>query len=202
MILREYTKCIIPTDKKIEVYIMKRLDAYSSSGVFTPFTLLLILIICGLIYDNGDEDNKLNIDNGIHKIKRVDFDPNIIIVNDIKEDTDYPYRPRTGRKMPMNIATRGAPRDYDTVGYLKSNEDNSMQKLFGRETYPGSNSWNYFSMSDDYHQIAIPLSVGDKDCTKENGCKEISDNEVLTIDGRENKATIYDANPYRYSPYY
>ena len=56
-------------------------------------------------------------------------------------------------------------------------------------------------MSDDYHQIAIPLNVGDKDCTKENGCKEIYDNETLTIDGKENKATIYEINPYRYSPY-
>ena len=168
--------------------------------LLNPFSIFLIFIIIGLLYDSDYTDN----DNTILEqniVRRVGFDPNIVIINEDKKDIEYPYRPRIGRKMPMNIATRGAPRDYETVGYLKNEEDSSMQKLFGRETYPGSNNWNYFAMSDDYHQIAIPLNIGNKDCTKENGCKEIYDNENLTIDGKENKATIYEINPYRYSPY-
>ena len=166
--------------------------------LLNPFSIFLLIIIVTLLYDNGDN---YDVDN-VEITRRVGFEPNIVIINDNEKEKEYPYRPRVGRKMPMNIATRGAPRDYETVGYLKNEEANSMQKLFGRETYPGSNNWNYFAMSDDYHQIAIPLNVGDKDCTKENGCKEIYDNEVLNIDGKENKATIYEINPYRYSPYY
>ena len=124
--------------------------------LLTPFTLFLIFIIIGLLYDNEYNDNTI-LEQNI--VRRVGFDPNIVIINEDKKDIEYPYRPRIGRKMPMNIATRGAPRDYETVGYLKNEEDNSMQKLFGRETYPGSNNWNCFAMSDDYHQIAIPLSI-------------------------------------------
>ena len=166
--------------------------------LLNPFSIFLLIIIVTLLYDNGDN---YDVDN-VEITRRVGFEPNIVIINDNEKEKEYPYRPRVGRKMPMNIATRGAPRDYETVGYLKNEEEKSMQKLFGRETYPGSNNWNYFAMSDDYHQIAIPLNVGDKDCTKENGCKEIYDNEVLTIDGKDNKATIYEIDPYRYSPYY
>ena len=167
-------------------------------NIFTPFTIFLLFIIFGLMNDI-DTEYEGSIDATTPN--KVEFDPNIIIVNEIKDEPEYPYRQRIGRKMPMNLATRGQPRDYDTVGYLKDEGTNNMQKLFGRETYPGSNSWNYFAMSDDYHQIAIPLNVGDKDCTKENGCKEINDKEILTIDGKETKATIYEINPYRYSPY-
>ena len=166
--------------------------------LLNPFSIFLLIIIVTLLYDNGDN---YDVDN-VEITRRVGFEPNIVIINDNEKEKEYPYRPRVGRKMPMNIATRGTPKDYETVGYLKNEEEKSMQKLFGRETYPGSNNWNYFAMSDDYHQIAIPLNVGDKDCTKENGCKEIYDNEVLNIDGKENKATIYEINPYRYSPYY
>jgi hypothetical protein len=166
--------------------------------LLNPFSIFLLIIIVTLLYDNGDN---YDVDN-VEITRRVGFEPNIVIINDNEKEKEYPYRPRVGRKMPMNIATRGTPKDYETVGYLKNEEEKSMQKLFGRETYPGSNNWNYFAMSDDYHQIAIPLNVGDKDCTKENGCKEIYDNEVLTIDGKDNKATIYEIDPYRYSPYY
>tara|TARA_Y100000389_G_scaffold99184_2_gene95914 strand:+ start:5222 stop:5728 length:507 start_codon:yes stop_codon:yes gene_type:complete len=164
--------------------------------IFTPLNIFLMLVILGLVYDSEKNES-----SGFHENKTVQFDPNIVIVNESKDETEYPYRPRIGRKMPMNIATRGAPRDYETVGYLKNETDQSMQKLFGRETYPGSNHWNYFAMSDDYHQIPIPLTLDNKDCTKENGCKEINDNDTLTIEGQDNKATIYEINPYRYSPY-
>lgn len=163
--------------------------------LFTPFSIFLMIVILGILYDN-----ERNETNDI-KDTKVGFDPNIYIINDEGGEKDYPYRPRIGKKMPMNIATRGSPRDYESVGFLKATEDNSMQKLFGRETYPGSNNWNYFSMSDDYHQIAIPINLEDKDCTKENGCKEIYDNETLNINGKDTKATIYEIDPYRYSPY-
>ena len=46
------------------------------------------------------------------------------------------------------------------VGFIQDSEDpTKLQQLYGRQTYPNSNQWNYFIKSDQYHQIPIPIEI-------------------------------------------
>ena len=92
---------------------------------------------------------------------------------DTSDEEDYePYReniPMRGvRRMPVNIATTCNPLHILWWGFLQDSEDPSkLQQLYGRQTYPNSNQWNYFVKSDQYHQIPIPLNIEGQNCTEE-----------------------------------
>lgn len=115
---------------------------------------------------------------------------------------DSKYHPR--RAMRINVPTRGEPPDYQQVGILAdSNDPENIKPLYGRQTYRGSNQWNYFTSLDSHLATKIPIYTGDKDCTDERGCQEINKNDILNIGdpGKEYKANIYKTHVPRYIPY-
>ena len=127
-----------------------------------------------------------------------------------KEVDDEPYRediykPDVKRAVshpPFHMRTRGAPQEYDMVGFLQDPDDsNKLQQLYGRRTYPNSDHWNYFVKSDQYHQIPIPVSLYGQNCTDERGCKELQDKGTINLFNKEHTATIYKPEPYYYNPY-
>ena len=64
--------------------------------------------------------------------------------------------------IPINIKTRGESTGYQQLGALVENSDNSNKKLlslFGQETWPGSNKWNYYALSDGYQAVKVPISI-------------------------------------------
>ena len=177
-----------------------------------PFNILLIGIIGFLMYRMMQKD--LTIDNYVF-VSETSND-----LNDYNDETNdetnqeellkKPYRKNNEmlwdryleqkpQKTNINIPTRGYPTDYESVGFLKDNTG-ELQKLVGRETYRGSNLWNYFTLNSDFNQIPIPVHLDDKDCTDERGCSELYDNQNVTIDGIAQTATIYNKQPYRYIP--
>jgi hypothetical protein len=88
------------------------------------------------------------------------------------------------------------------VGFIQDSEDpTKLQQLYGRQTYPNSNQWNYFIKSDQYHQIPIPIEINGESCTDERGCKEIQTNDTIQLLNKEHTANIYKPEPYRYNPY-
>jgi hypothetical protein len=176
-----------------------------------PFNLLLIGIIGFLMYQMMQKD--LTIDNYVF---HSGLSSDVSETNNYTDETNQediktkPYRKNNEMlwdryleqrppKANINIPTRGYPTDYESVGFLKG-ASGELQKLIGRETYRGSNLWNYFTLSSDYNQIPIPVQLDNKDCTDERGCSEIYDNQNVTIDGTEQTATIYNKQPYRYIP--
>ena len=160
--------------------------------------ILLVLLVGILAY------NLLNQPKVIIQEK-----PKVIIKEIVKEEDDEPYREdnyRPDRKRrinkPFNYPTRGPPEEYDMVGFLQDSDDsNKLQQLYGRRTYPNSNSWNYFVKSDQYHQIPIPVTLDGKNCTDETGCKELQNNDNINLLNKEHTATIYKPEPYYYNPY-
>ena len=87
------------------------------------------------------------------------------------------------------------------VGPLQDPDDpNKLQQLYGRRTYPNSNNWNYFVKSDQYHQIPIPVTVNGKNCTDENGCTELNNQDSINLLNKQHTATIYKPEPYYYDP--
>ena len=119
--------------------------------------------------------------------------------NEKEDDSKYYNRGR----MRINVPTRGEPPSYQQVGILTdADQPENIKPLYGRQTYPGSNLWNYFTSLDSHLATKIPIYVSDKDCTDERGCKEIHKGELLNIGdpGNEYKANIYQTHAPRYLP--
>lgn len=104
--------------------------------------------------------------------------------------------------VPINVRTRGMPEPYHQMGILTSGED--VRPLYGRETYRGSNRYNYYSSLDSNLSTKIPIFKTNDKCTDERGCTEISDGDTVkigNIDNTEYIYTEYSDDRYRYIPY-
>jgi hypothetical protein len=124
------------------------------------------------------------------------------VIEEPKRQYDSRYYPR--RDMRINIPTRGEPPEYQQVGILTDeNNPENIKPLYGRQTYRGSNQWNYFTSLDSHLATKIPIYTGDKDCTEERGCQVINKNDMLNIGdpGKQYKANIYQTQAPRYIPY-
>ena len=150
--------------------------------------------------DEETKDRTINI-NIINDRK-----PEIIqerkVIREPKRHYESRYYPR--RDMRINVPTRGEPPSYQQVGILTDeNDPENIKPLYGRQTYRGSNQWNYFTSLDSHLATKIPIYTGDKDCTDERGCQEINKNDMLNIGdpGKQYKANIYQSSGPRYIPY-
>ena len=106
--------------------------------------------------------------------------------------------------MEINFPTRGPEADYQQVGILTDRHKRKILSLFGRPTYPGSNKWNYFTSTDKYNQIKIPVTKKGKTSTQEHGIDELYDKDKVDVPayGNRFKVTLYDTATPRYIPYY
>lgn len=106
-------------------------------------------------------------------------------------------------KMEINVPTRGEPPEYQQVGILRGEDPNNIKPLYGRQTYRGSNQWNYFTSLDSHLATKVPVYVDDQDCTDERGCKEIYKNDNVNFgeNGESYSASIYNTAAPRYIPY-
>ena len=112
----------------------------------------------------------------------------------------YEPRPYAG----INIRTRGMPTEYQQIGILTSIHDpNDVRPFFGRQTYAGSNSWNYYSSLDSNLSTKIPIYKDNIRCTDEYGCKEIYEGDHVKIGNVNSKdyiLTKYSTDSFRYIP--
>tara|TARA_B100000902_G_scaffold396999_1_gene459454 strand:+ start:1160 stop:1987 length:828 start_codon:yes stop_codon:yes gene_type:complete len=116
--------------------------------------------------------------------------------------------------IPVNIPTRGMTGGFQQVGILSQTGIDSEESpiksntptilgLFGRPTYNGSRKWSYYTASDKYQSMKIPLSVNGKKCDADYGCDEIYDGDIITLPeyNATFKVTLYDYDKPRYIPY-
>ena len=162
-------------------------------------TILLVFVIGLFMYVNRN-----------HNMSR--DKPETVIIQDVTDDLDreiirepkrfYDSKYHSRRQMAINVPTRGDAPSYQQVGYLGGVSDaENIKPLYGRQTYPGSNQWNYFTSLDSHLATKIPLDLDGKDCTDERGCKELYKNDTVTVNGTEYAATIYQTHVPRYIPY-
>lgn len=118
-------------------------------------------------------------------------------------------------RVPINIPTRGGAGGIQQIGILYkdtvddtgkqpgNNNENNILPLYGRPTYANSNRWHYYTSSDKYHAMKIPISNGGKECNKDTGCNEISDDDMIDIPAYNGKfkAKVYDIDQPEYIPY-
>ena len=126
-------------------------------------------------------------------------------VDNIEEPKRYYDSRYVSRKqMRINVPTRGEPPSYQQVGILTDSDNpENIKPLYGRQTYRGSNLWNYFTSLDSHLATKIPIEIDNNDCTDERGCKEIYKNDLIKIGDSQNqyKATIYNTHAPKYIPY-
>jgi len=114
----------------------------------------------------------------------------------------------------VNIATRGPTPKISQIGILSkkshteylgpgSDSEAHVLPLLGRKTYNRSNKWVYYTATDKYNQVRIPISHNGRNCGGEYGCDEIMDGDTITIPELNGTfiAKIYENTSLHYIPY-
>ena len=157
---------------------------------------------------NHNLEDKLQVYNQVADDARyvANKDMNRVINPLYPPERSYPYRTnRVG--IPINVPTRGYPTGYQQVGVLKQENSSGEAKLlplFGEQTYPGSRQWRYYSSSDGFQSVKLPVEHKNKNCQDTYGCDEIYEGQTVKVTGYDNadfKATIYKLDAPRYLPY-
>lgn len=105
--------------------------------------------------------------------------------------------------VPINIRTSGSyETEYKQVGFLTANKDNIIP-LYGRMIMANRNKWQYYTMSDKYHSIQLPISVGGKNASSEYGCDEVNNGDTVYVEGYNGpfRVTLYEKQHFNYIPY-
>ena len=98
------------------------------------------------------------------------------------------------------IPTRGPPEEYQQMGVLTA-ADGKILPLYGRRVAARSDYFNYYTRTDTYNPVALPLTFQKRDCQDNVGCAEVSSGDSLRMSptGEEAKVTLYGFDGPRYS---
>ena len=174
-----------------------------------------------IIYKDIDKEIKkpIVIDKPLNKTVTFNDNPRIIFYendyteNRLHERTEAPgfvsdnrtYDDRVirpVRQMPINIRTRGYPTEYQQIGILTNrNNLKDIKPLYGRQTYQGSNQWNYYTSTDTDLALKIPITIKGRKCTDEQGCQELYEKDHVEINGNKYDIEKYSNDEFRYIPY-
>lgn len=97
------------------------------------------------------------------------------------------------------IPTRGAPDAYQQMGVIVGS-DNKPLPLYGRRVAPRSDRFNYYTRTDTYNPVALPVLAKRKDCQDNLGCDELFNGDDVRIGatGEVMKVTMYGFDGPRY----
>ena len=111
--------------------------------------------------------------------------------------------PTHARGLPINIRTSGSySSEYAQVGFLSNGKEN-LVPLYGRMIMPNRNKWQYYTMSDRFHSIRLPITVGGKNASSEYGCDEVNNGDSVYVEGYNApfKVTLYERDHFQYIPH-
>ncbi len=112
------------------------------------------------------------------------------------------FPPRGGIvPIPINIPTQGLPERFQSVGIMTT-PDGQVLPLYGRRTATATDRWNYYTRTDTYNPVPIPVSYKKRDCMDDVGCEELMDGEAVKnfATGTESKVHIYRMDGPKYIP--
>lgn len=127
----------------------------------------------------------------VSKSDKTDDDTN---ESDDKNGNNKTDSDKTVRVLRVNIPTRGEKTDYRSVGVISQGE--RLLKLMGRETYSGSDKWQYYALSDQFNSARLTVVKNGSECDDTLGCNELYDGDLVIVpDISENlqfKVNIHD----------
>lgn len=116
-----------------------------------------------------------------------------------RRDQEYAYPDRYVKSL-INVPTRGLPDNYQAVGTLVRKKDEKILQLFGRQTFPSSNQWEYYVVGNDGNAFTnkMPLSI--------KGGREIENGQQIPLQWLDPSKGTFEVNLYnydvpRYNPY-
>jgi len=108
---------------------------------------------------------------------------------------------------PINVRTRGYVADYSQMGILtrvNGKGGDMILPLMGRQIANGRDKYQYYTMSTTGNlNTKLPISVNGRSCTSEYGCSELSDGDVVYVEGYNDtfRVTKYENGLFSYIPY-
>lgn len=116
--------------------------------------------------------------------------------------------------VPINVPTRGYHGGAMQIGALykqeTSEEDSKIGQnnepviipLFGHPTYNGSNKWMYYTSTDKFNQVKLPISNKNRQCNSDYGCDELYDGDIVQVPAYNGdfKVVKYEYDKPRYIP--
>jgi len=120
-------------------------------------------------------------------------------------DDRYTMAPRPQREWQpglgglTQIASRGPPERYQQMGILDGG-DGKLLPLYGRRVAARSDYFNYYTRTDTYNPVAVPVRFKKRDCQDSVGCHEVStgDEVDISLTGQRGKVTLYGFDGPRY----
>ena len=112
-------------------------------------------------------------------------------------------------KSSINITTRGFTGAFQQIGLLykkdpsgENNSEGNILPLFGRPTNTNRDKWYYYTTSDKFHSLKIPLKIKGRLCNDEWGCNELYDDDTVQVGpyNGEFKVQIYGYDSPKYLP--
>lgn len=99
------------------------------------------------------------------------------------------------------VATRGVPEQYQSMGVINLG-DGKLLPLYGRRTAYRSDRFQYYTRTDSYNPVQIPVSVKGRSCQDDNGCEELMDGDSVKVVplNKTGPVNIYRFNGPTYMP--
>jgi len=112
---------------------------------------------------------------------------------------DLPSGAEIYGKLPR-VPTRGIPETYQSMGIITLG-DGKILPLYGRRTASRSDRFQYYTRTDTYNPVQLPIRVRRRDCQDDIGCEELSNDDDVTIQSLgKGKTTIYRFDGPTYVP--
>lgn len=101
----------------------------------------------------------------------------------------------------INVRTQGLPESYQSMGLLKTDEG-QLLPLYGRRVATRSDRYNYYTRTDSYNPVPLPIKYKRRDCQDDVGCEELfnGDEVLVTPTGNRATATLYQFDGPTYIP--
>lgn len=102
--------------------------------------------------------------------------------------------------VPINVSTRGLPQAFQQSGIIKVGEQ--ILPLYGRQTAYRSDRYNYYTRTDSYNPVQLPVRFQRRDCMDDIGCDELVGGETVKIAGigKEGGVEVYKYDGPKYIP--
>ena len=113
---------------------------------------------------------------------------------------DVPTTAEMYGKLPR-VPTRGIPETYQSMGVITM-EDGQILPLYGRRTASRSDRFQYYTRTDSYNPVQLPIRHNRRDCQDDIGCEELFDGASIHVKptNQRGTATIYRFDGPTYVP--
>ena len=93
---------------------------------------------------------------------------------------------------PFNIPTQGVAEEYQSMGVVKTS-DGKLLPLFGRRCISSRERYNYYTRTDTYNPLPLPIEMQGRGCQDQVGCPELFNGDTVKIStlNQGGQVTIY-----------